>query len=169
MKSTQRPLLVLMAVLTLSCTAPREEAPAVDLAAEEAAVTAVVNQFGEMWESEDLESAGRIFAQGPDLRVFGTDAAEIWVGYDMFATSLEDQFVAYEDTEVRARDLEVTVHASGQTAWFRELADWHVTVDGERMEVNDLRVTGVLEKRYSGWIIVQLHVSVPVTGQVVAY
>ena len=169
MKIIFQPLLVLMAVLTLSCTAPPEEAPAVDLAAEVAAATVVVNQFGQMWESEDMSLVDRIFTQGSDLMVFGTDAAEIWVGFDTFKTSLEDQFVAYEDTEVTTRDQVVSVHPSGETAWFRELADWHVTVEGERMEVNGLRITGVLEKRDGAWVIVQMHISVPVSGQVVAY
>ncbi|MBT8395442.1 MAG: nuclear transport factor 2 family protein [Gemmatimonadetes bacterium] len=169
MKKIFRSLLVLTAVLAISCAAPPEEAPPVDLAAEEAAVRVVVDQFGEMWETEDVGLAAQIFSQGPDLLVYGTDAAEVWVGYDLFAASLEEQFASYEDTEVTTRDQVVTVHSSGEIAWMREIADWHVTVGGERMEVNDMRVTGVLEKRDGAWLFVQMHVSVPVSGQIVAY
>ena len=63
----------------------------------------------------------------------------------------------------------MTVHSSGEIAWVREIADWHVSVGGERIEVNDMRITGVLEKRDGAWLIVQMHVSVPVSGQVVEY
>jgi len=164
-----RHLLVLTVVLAISCTAPPEEAPPIDLMAETAAVTVVVDQFGEIWMNEDMDLVAQIFAPGSDLMIFGTDAAENWVGYDLFTASLQEQFAAYEDTEVMTRDQVVTVHPTGETAWFREIADWHVTVGGERMEVNDMRVTGVLEKRDGAWMFVQMHVSVPVSGQVVAY
>ena len=169
MKVFFRSLLVLTIVFAISCAAPAEEAPPIDLAAETAAVTVVVDQFGELWMNEDLDLVAEIFVPGSDLMIIGTDAAEVWAGYDMFTASLREQFAAYEDTEVMTRDQVVTVHPSGETAWFKEIADWHVTVGGERMEVNDMRVTGVLEKRDGAWMFVQMHVSVPVSGQVVAY
>ena len=54
-------------------------------------------------------------------------------------------------------------------AWFSELLDWQVTAGGERVALEGMRFTGVLEKRNGNWMIVQMHVSVPVAGQAAEY
>ena len=167
-----KPLPVLVALFALSCAAPpepMEEAPPVDLVAEKAAVAVVVDQFAEVWANEDMNLLSQIFSHGPDLFRFGTDEAEVWVGYEALAASLETQFAAYEDTEVTSEDQRVTVHSSGEVAWFSEIANWHVTAEGERFENDGMHVTGVLEKRDGNWVFVQINVSVPDDGQVVAY
>jgi ketosteroid isomerase-like protein len=172
MRISPRILLALLLLFPLACApAPddMDEAPPVDLVAEEAAARTVIDQFTEIWMTEDMDLVSRIFDQSPDLVVIGTDMAEWWLGYDAFTASLLEQFEAYEDTDVQTRDQVVHVHPSGEIAWFKEIADWHVTVGGERVEVNDMRVTGVLEKKNGAWLIVQMHVSVPVSGQVVEY
>ena len=172
MKDSFKALAALTALLAISCAAPPEpmdEAPPVDLVAETAAAAAVVDQFAQIWITEDMDLASQIFAQGAETTVIGTDLAEMWTGYDTFRSSLETQFAAYEDTELSTENQFVKVHASGEVAWFWENADWHVTAGGERVEVNDMRITGVLEKQGGAWKIVQMHLSVPVSGQVVAY
>lgn len=172
MKGSFKALLPLTAYLAISCAAPPpppEEAPHIDLVAEAAAATTVIDQFTQIWETEDMDLVSQIFAQSPETVVIGTDLAEIWAGYDTFGASLVAQFESYEDTQVTTDNQTVKVHPSGEIAWFWETADWHVTAGGERVEVNDMRITGVLEKQGGAWKIVQMHVSVPVSGQVVAY
>jgi ketosteroid isomerase-like protein len=132
-------------------------------------VKAVVDLFPQVMATEDVDLMGQIFAHDPDMVLFGTDAAERWVGWEAFRASVEVQFASYEDTEVVTRDQVVTVHTSGEVAWFSEVMDWHLTAGGEPVLLQGLRMTGVLEKRNGAWVFVQLHVSVPVSGQAVEY
>lgn len=172
MRISPRILLALAPVLAINCAPPAEqveEAPPIDLVAEEAAVTGVVDQFTAIWVTEDMDLVSQIFVPTEDLVVIGTDMAEWWLGYEAFTASLADQFASYDETNVQTREQVVTVHPSGEVAWFKEVADWHVSVGGERVEVNDMRISGVLEKYGGAWRIIQMHVSVPVSGQVVAY
>ena len=164
--------LAMAALLVTACTPPApeaEEAPPVDLVAEQLAATGVVDQFMQMWVEEDMDLQSRIFAHDRDMVSFGTDAAEIWVGYDALRQSLETQFASYESTQVSVRDQVVKVGASGDVAWFSELADVQVTAGGESVSVDGMRFTGVLEKRNGAWVIVSIHGSVPVAGQVMEY
>jgi len=159
-------------VLAVGCAPTPEEAdqaPPVDLAAEQAAAKAVVDLFPQVMATEDMDLMGQIFAHDPNMVIFGTDASERWVGWDAFRASVEVQFASYENAEVVTRDQVVTVHPSGEVAWFSEVMDWHLTAGGEPVSLEGMRMTGVLEKRPGAWVFVQMHVSVPVAGQAVEY
>lgn len=146
-----------------------DQAPPVDLSAEQAAAKAVVDLFPQVMASEDMALLDQIFGHDPDMVIFGTDAAERWVGWGTFRASVETQFASYENTEVVTRDQVVTVNPTGDVAWVSEVMDWHLTAGGEPVALEGLRMTGVLEKRNGTWVFVQLHVSVPVAGQAVEY
>ena len=164
--------LVIAAFMATGCTKEVEQeemAPPVDLVAEQAAATAVVNQFLHVWETEDIDLLSKTFAHDPDMVLYGTDAAEVFVGYEALRDNLVAQFESYEGSRVAVRNQVVKVHASGQVAWFSELVDFRVTVGGEPVSVDGMRFTGVLEKRDGTWQIVQFHGSVPVAGQAVEY
>jgi len=165
------PILVAVALST-SCGPDQsqvDQAPSVDLAAEQAAVTAVVDLFPQVIATEDIALLGQIFAHDPDLVVFGTDASERWVGWEAFRASVETQFAAYSDSELVTRDQVVTVHPSGEVAWTSEILDWRLMAGGEPVSLDGLRFTGVLEKRDGSWVFVQAHFSVPVAGQAAEY
>lgn len=172
MKSSPRILLAVIPLLVTACAPPpeeSEEAPPVDLVAEEAAVKGVVDAFTSIFVSEDMDLLSRTFAHDSDMVLFGTDESERWVGWDEFRASVEVQFASYEDTEVTTRNQVIHVNAAGETAWFSELVDMSLTAGGEQVEVPGMRVTGVLEKRNGVWVIVQMHASVGVAGQVMEY
>ena len=67
------------------------------------------------------------------------------------------------------RDQVIRVHSSGAVAWFSEVGDWAVTLAGEAVSLEGMRLTGVLEKREGSWVLVQFHASVPVAGQAIEY
>ena len=172
MRTNLAPLLLMAPILIAGCAEEAEQedmAPAVDLAIERAAVTAVVDRFPQIMEEEDLELLAQTFANDSNLMVFGTDAAERWIGYDALLESIQIQFASYEDTDVTVRDQMITVHSSGEVAWFSEVMDWTVTAGGEEVVLEGLRFTGVLEKRQGAWMFVQGHASVPVSGQAMQY
>ena len=144
------------------------EGTSVDLVAEQAAAKAVVDMWQQVWETKDMALFDRAFSHDPDMIIFGTDAAEYWVGYEMARKSIEYQLGVYEDTEGTVRNQVVKVHASGEVAWFTEMMDMSVTSGGEHMDLT-IWFSGVLEKRAGTWTLVQFHASVPVAGQAVAY
>ncbi|NNM03820.1 MAG: nuclear transport factor 2 family protein [Gemmatimonadetes bacterium] len=158
-------------LLAASCapaSEPANETPPVDLSAEEAAARAVVNMWEQMWLEEDIALFDAAFSQDSDMVIFGTDAAEYWVGHDTARESLAFQLEVFEDTESTVRNQVVKVHDSGEVAWFTEMMDLEVTSGEDRAELT-VWFSGVLEKKDDGWKIVQFHASVPVAGQAVEY
>lgn len=158
--------IVVSIALLLGCTAQVEP---VDLEAEKSAVKEIVDQMAQAMEAEDMETFSNRIAHDPDMVNFGTDAAERWVGWDALKASVEQQFAAFENGKVSTRDQVIKVHSSGQVAWLSEIMDWSVESQGQRVDLNGLRLTGVLEKRNGKWLFVQMHFSAPVSDQAVEY
>ncbi|NIV10801.1 MAG: hypothetical protein GWN62_05790 [Aliifodinibius sp.] len=145
------------------------QADQVDLEAEKSAVREVVVQMARAMQSEDVEMISNIVAHDPDMVNFGTDAAERWVGWDDFEASVRKQFQAFGASEVSASNQVIKVHPSGQVAWFSEIMDWSIETQGQQVDLKGLRLTGVLEKHNDEWVLVQMHFSVPVSGQAAEY
>jgi uncharacterized protein (TIGR02246 family) len=137
-------------------------APQVDLEAEKAKVKTVVDQFAQVWQTEDMELLSRIMAHDADMVNFGSDAPEHFVGWETLKTAVEEMFPAFENTKIAVKDQVITVHPSGQVAWFSQLWDWDFAVGGQPVQLAGCRFTGVLEKRNGNWVFVQFHNSVPV-------
>jgi ketosteroid isomerase-like protein len=163
--------LVILLCFTFSCQQGEEvaEEPVVDVEAEKATVKALIDDFGRFWETEDMELFSKVFAHDDDMIVFGTDAAERWVGWEQFNESVQKQFESMENTQNTTRELDIKVHNSGEVAWVSFLMDVKGEAMGEPFSLEGGRFTGVKEKRNGNWVIVQLHVSVPVAGQVIKY
>jgi len=163
--------ILMSALAAWSCTAQTEVAVApVDIEVEKAEVTDVLGQFWESWETEDLELFSRVMAHDPDMVDFGTDAAERWVGWDALRESMQQQMDAYESFEPSVKEQVVKVHETGTVAWFSSVLNLRIVpADGDPIELEGVRATGVLEKRAGNWLIVQFHGSLPVAGQAVEY
>jgi ketosteroid isomerase-like protein len=160
--------LVILLCFTFGCQA-YEEKPAVDIEAEKAAVKTVLDEWIQCFETKDMELGSKIIAHDDDLVVFGTDAAEHFIGWEPFKESLQKQFDAAENVDASIREELVKVHKSGEVAWISCLLDMEVTSLGESFSLEGMRLTGVMEKRNGNWVIVQIHASVPVAGQAVKY
>ena len=161
--------MVIFITLCVSCRCQQEAAAPVDLAKEEAAARATVSQLWQSWETGDIDLVSELIAHDPDIVIFGTDAAERWVGYDEIRTAMEQQFAAMENVHPSVHDEVFTIHPSGDVAWCSSVADVSGVSMGEDFEIAGLRFTAVLEKRDGTWVIVQAHFSVPVEGQAVEY
>jgi uncharacterized protein (TIGR02246 family) len=161
--------LVIFMALFLSCRCQQETAVQVDLEKEESAVRATINQLWQSWETGDINLISELIAHDPDIVIFGTDAAERWVGYEEFRTAAEQQFAAMESVQISAYDEVFKIHNSGDVAWCSSIADIAGVSMGEDFEMAGLRFTAVLEKRDGKWMIVQAHFSVPVEGQLIEY
>lgn len=71
------------------------------------------------------------------------------------------QFSSFDKAEIKSKDLEVYLSKAGNVAWFSDITDWTLIIQSEPIQMSDIRITGVLEKRDTVWRIVQIHASVP--------
>ena len=136
----------------------------VDIKAEKAKVKSVVHQFEQFWETQDMELLSRIMAHDADMVNYGSDAAEHFVGWEALKESLERMLPSLENIKITVRNQVIKVHPSGNLAWFSQVWDWDLVIEGQPVHSAGQRLTGVLEKRNDNWVFVQFHNSVPVSG-----
>jgi ketosteroid isomerase-like protein len=74
---------------------------------------------------------------------------------------LRKYFAAVDRIEISLQERNVKFHKPGDVAWFAQVLRWTETEGGKTYTMDGLRITGVLEKRDRGWVIVQLHASGP--------
>jgi ketosteroid isomerase-like protein len=163
MKYTIVLLIVMTGIIISGCS------KTVNLETEKAAVKSVIEQFGKAIETEDIGMLETVMAHDNDMVCFGTDDAERWVGWPALEASIEQQFAAFDSTQLSTRDQVIKVNRTGNTAWFSELYDWKMVAQGQPVSLIGARVTGVLDKRNGKWVCVQFHISLPVSGQAAEY
>jgi len=134
-----------------------------DIEAERANVQLVLDQIIQANETEDMELIAKVTAHDDDIVIFGTSTADYHVGWDSFKESMERQFELFERTDISVRGQSIKVHRSGNVAWFSQVLDFDFSAHGQRFRFEGVRVTGVLEKRNSDWVAVQIHMSIPTT------
>jgi ketosteroid isomerase-like protein len=145
-------------------------APKADVQADKAAVLAIIDSLKTASETNNSDIFARIFSHSPDNVFFGTDSAEHFVGYESFIDATKRSFASVEPgSQMTLRDVVVGISSDGGAAWVSYLCDWKGRAQGQPFAFSGLRCTAVLEKQNSKWSIVQLHVSVPVSGQAVKY
>jgi uncharacterized protein (TIGR02246 family) len=160
-------LTVILLVFAFLAISACEKKVAVE--AEIAAIKSVLDQFSQVYETENLELFSRIMAHDEDMVNFGTDVAERWVGWEQFKKAVQREFDTFESPRVSVRDQVIKISRFGNVAWFSGIGDFEIVVKGEPISLKGIRTTGVLEKRDGNWVIVQFHRSIPVAGQAVEY
>ena len=114
--------------------------------------------------TKDLDRLLQIFANDDDLLVW-------WVGTSGSAEGIDDikemartiwMTDDFKATRFEFRDLKIHFSQDGRVAWFSCRLDDCGTWKGREGCTNDVRSTGVLEKRGEQWTIVQNHASWPV-------
>ena len=130
--------------------------------AERTKVKSVVDDFKNFWETEDMNLFSKIMAHDADMVNYGTDANEIFVGWNALKDSISQILPAIDKTKITVRNQVIKVDADGNAAWFSEIWDWDLMFGGQPAQIPNQRLTGVLEKRDGNWVIVQFHNSVPV-------
>ncbi|HUU45817.1 MAG TPA: nuclear transport factor 2 family protein [Acidobacteriota bacterium] len=82
-------------------------------------------------------------------------------GFKAF-TELTESFFMLDDFKAirfEIRDLHVELSQSGDVAWYHARLDDYNEWNGQPANWEDVRWTGVLEKRDGRWVIVQMHFS----------
>lgn len=114
-----------------ACSAPADQmseadqAPAVDLAAEAAAVEAVSMQWLEAAQAQDVDAAVALFA---DDAVFFDEGEGSLVGLPAIRADIEESWAENPDASVSWSTNDVQVASSGDMAW--ERGSWTYDPDG---------------------------------------
>ncbi len=134
-----------------------------------AAIQKLVTDMNAAWERKDAAWFEANTAHDADMVNFGTDAAEVWVGWAPYFDAAKKQLAALESIKAKLRDVRVKVHAPGKVASVTYFGDFEGTSGGQKFAVQGMRVLNVLEKRNGRWLFTSGHASMPVAGQVVKY
>jgi ketosteroid isomerase-like protein len=150
---------VVLACLVL-CLGAGDVVFARDVDAEKTKIARVVRTSIEWATARDTLALYACFAASPDLFFFNpdTNATE---GFPAFREQVESVFMDPRFRAVGSRfdDLRIHVAKSGDVAWYSCRLTDHNTWDGRPANWDDVRWTGVLEKRGGDWKIVQMHFS----------
>ena len=144
-------------------------ASTVDRTAEAGAARSAVDDFWQAIGTQDLGLLSSVVAEDDEIVMFGTDAAERWVGSNTYLVAERQMMQVFDVRNLVRRDETVRINKAADVAWFSTVFDIEIDIDGEVARYEGLRTTGVMEKRGGRWVIVQSHTSVPVVGQQVEY
>lgn len=114
-----------LVVALAACAPPADQAPAVDLAAEAAAVEAVSMQWLEAAQARDLDAATALFA---DDAVFFERGEGSTVGLAAIRADIEEGWAANPDFDLSWSTTSVNVASAGDMAW--ERGSWTYDPDG---------------------------------------
>ena len=153
-------------VIAVSCSYQKtQNEPVVDLEVEKEKVALVLEKYIIANEKQDIDLVHDIWAAEPDIVVFGTNSDEKLIGWDAIKSAVERQFSSFEDTYISIHDQIIKVDEMGRTAWFSEIVNYNYIYQGETMQFEGLRFTGVLQKFGDDWFIVHSHKSIPASSE----
>lgn len=144
-------LSLLLPVLFVACQQP-PTTPAVDMAAEDAAIRSVIDQMYSNIEAQDFDAVATICT---DDWVFFNNAGSIWTLQELAS------FFAENITEhtIEISNIELVVSDDATVAWVSMEEDTEYLFRGEPMSEHAL-FTGGLVKEADGWKVGHLHRSV---------
>jgi hypothetical protein len=113
--------------------------------------------------TKDLDRLFSIVAQDEDFFIFHPDSKSTIIGFEAFKQLGERVWMkdAFRATDFAVKELRINFAASGLVAWYSAFLDDHAEWNGKPAGWDNVRWTGVLEKRDGRWIIVQMHFSFP--------
>jgi len=121
-----------------------------------------IDAFADFYADKEPALLKGLFTEEPQAIVYGM-GNEVWKGEATIRKKMEKSIEDVEDSNIEVRDQVIKV--SGNTAWFSERGDWSYDYKGQRVELDGVRMTGVLLKEGSQWKIVQWHTSYPLRAQ----
>jgi ketosteroid isomerase-like protein len=128
--------------------------------AEKAKIDQVIRTSIEWAMTKDTVASYNCFAQDSNLFFFNPDTSAT-KGFRAFQETTESFFMdpRFKAVGSAFNDLRIHLSKSGDVAWYSCLLIDHNTWDGRPANWDNVRWTGVLEKRQGRWVIVQMHFS----------
>ncbi|UCC78262.1 MAG: nuclear transport factor 2 family protein [Candidatus Zixiibacteriota bacterium] len=132
-----------------------------DVDAEKAEISKVIHGSIGWAANKDKELVFGCFADDPELFYFSPRDDGTIHGYKAFVDLTEGFFMLDDFKAVRyeIRELSINLSRSGDVAWYHARLDDFNEWKGQPVNWEDVRWTGVLEKRDGRWVIVQMHFS----------
>ncbi len=131
------------------------------IAAEKAEISKVIHSSIGWAATKDKELVFSCFANDPSLFWYSPRNDGTIHGFRAFVDLTEGFFMKNDFKAVgyAIRDLHISLSRSGDVAWYRARLDDFNEWKGQPANWEDVRWTGVLEKREGRWVIVQMHFS----------
>lgn len=128
--------------------------------ADKARIEKVVRTSIEWAMTKDTVASYNCFARDSNLFFFNPDT-NATAGFLAFKETTESLFMdpRFKAVGSAFNDLRIHLSKSGDVAWYSCLLTDHNTWDGRPANWDDVRWTGVLEKRQGKWVIAQMHFS----------
>ncbi len=155
--------ILIASLIAGSCCNNSETKSQSDPAKEKEKVALVLEKYVLANERQDVDLLKEVWSNDPDIVVIGTNSDEILEGWDQIKAVLEKQFKTFSDTYISVRDQIIHVDDTGNTAWFSEILNYNYIYKGKALQYEGLRFTGVLRKIDGDWLIVQSHISSPIS------
>lgn len=132
-----------------------------DVAAERANIEKVIRASIEWAMTKDTDLLYRSFTHDSTLFWFSPDDAGTVRGFDAFKQQVEQIFLspAFKAVGSEFKDLDIHLSRAGDVAWWSCILNDRNTWNGRPADWENVRWTGVLEKRDRNWVIVQMHFS----------
>ena len=156
----RRPAAIAFALTALlSGCATRTPVP--NVAAETARIDSVIRGSIQWAMQKDTALLYGSFAHDSALFWFSPDSAGTVRGYEAFKQQVEGFFMnpAFVAVGTDIRDMQIHLSRGGDVAWWSCILDDRNTWQGRPANWENVRWTGVLEKRGGNWVIVQMHFS----------
>ena len=111
--------------------------------------------------TKDIKRLFSIVAQDEDFFIFHPDSKSTIIGFEAFKQLGERSWMtdAFKATDFAVKELRINFSTSGLVAWYSAILDDHAEWNGQPGGWDNVRWTGVLEKRDGHWVIVQMHFS----------
>ena len=154
-------ILVIAAFAVSCCNESKKNDVAVNIDKEMENVALVLENYVIASEGQDIDLIKEIWAEEPDIAIFGTTSNEQLIGWEAISNTMQRQFNASQETYISVRDQKININETGNTAWFSEVINYNYVYLGEAKTYEGLRFTGVLTKKNEEWRIVQSHMSIP--------
>ena len=153
---TYHVLVILATVILFSC----EKAPSFNVETEKDAVREAINNTIGWALTKDKDLSYSVVAQDENLFIYNPDESKV-EGFEAFKKVTEDFFMsdAFKAVSFEVRNLKINISESGTAAWFSCRLDDFCEINGKPGGWENVRWTGVLEKRQGKWVHVQMHFS----------
>jgi ketosteroid isomerase-like protein len=127
-----------------------------------AAVLSTLNRFADAYALKDQHAVQASFAPDSDVVCIGTGPDEVRIGPAAIRAQVCRDLAQTDAIALSFKKPIVSV--AGHVAWFTAECSIRITASGRKQRFT-ARFTAVLEQRNKMWVIVQMHVSLPATGQ----
>jgi class 3 adenylate cyclase len=130
----------------------------------EAGVIHVFSQLAEIMSNRDVDGGVALFADDPDVFLVGTGADEVRLGISAIREQIARD-LGQADSVAWTFGVQ-SISAAGSVAWTSGEVSIRASMGDQTHEV-PVRLTTALEQRGGGWLIQQMHVSMPNAAQAV--